>query len=874
LKTEIDKSKNAHKQLLDKKGLESNLKVDLSNQKTEKTHAVAEIQKKIEIWTPKLIEARQLEQKLIDAKKRIDELSIQKYNFDQKISELDKSIVFTDKKIAELNLEQEKNLQWVAKHNMLEQAAQNLSLLHDIEKQISVQHEKIAEYEISHNKKLSGIKTTDIQENINKLNKQILSETEKLPAEYRNFEKTNAERETLKNLYQNLRDLSQLKQNLENFTKSHADFETEHKQIAESSFILGNEINDARQKLEKLEKIKADLQELLKTELLEAKLEHHRKELKPGNACPVCGSVHHPYVQEYKKSANLTQQQVELNNQHINQLAQSLKTLEAQHAEKNARITWIKQEIEKSEKQANEAAQQIQALVADKNLQDFTQATIPALKEKLLALEIQGKQVRVYLDILTQIQKWREETSAMQEIMNLISPAEALGSKFKELISPYMPLLNYKDSGKVQIKQLELLSQERTQKLELIELQKQETISLGKTYEMSRIHRTETQDTLAQLVKVLNDETTSRQETENNYNSIVQGRKIAELEAEMANILKRESEQLQHLDLKIIQTETNISNLSTQIENTGIALIDLEKEQTEMLAALNAEFQKLGIDGIDTATKLLLPADDAKKLKALAESLDQKRMSTLHLLEKLKSDAQTIAQLLPADSNFDDVKKQLTELLTQKDFLLRKTGTLQQKLLEIEAGKKEFARIQENIAKQQIQARRWAVMRELIGDAEGNKFAKYAQKLTWAQLLFYANNYLSMLNDRYQFEAGDSLEEISSDIEITDTWQGNQKRSVKTLSGGETFLVSLALALALSDLAAQNVRIESLFIDEGFGTLDPVTLDVAISALENLQVSTRRTIGIISHVDALKERIRTRIEVVKGTHGFSTLEIV
>ena len=96
---------------------------------------------------------------------------------------------------------------------------------------------------------------------------------------------------------------------------------------------------------------------------------------------------------------------------------------------------------------------------------------------------------------------------------------------------------------------------------------------------------------------------------------------------------------------------------------------------------------------------------------------------------------------------------------------------------------------------------------------------------------------------------------------------------MKTLSRGETFIVSLALALALSDLASKNVKIESLFIDEGFGSLDPDALDTAISTVEELQIESNKTIGIISHIDSLKERIETQIQLEKNSSGFSRIVI-
>ena len=117
------------------------------------------------------------------------------------------------------------------------------------------------------------------------------------------------------------------------------------------------------------------------------------------------------------------------------------------------------------------------------------------------------------------------------------------------------------------------------------------------------------------------------------------------------------------------------------------------------------------------------------------------------------------------------------------------------------------------------------------------------------------------------------LEEEDDDLIIIDTYLGEERRSVRTLSGGETFIVSLALALALSDLASKNVKIESLYIDEGFGSLDPEALDVAISTLEQLQIESNKTIGIISHIDSLKERIETQIQLEKNSSGFSKIII-
>jgi exonuclease SbcC len=111
------------------------------------------------------------------------------------------------------------------------------------------------------------------------------------------------------------------------------------------------------------------------------------------------------------------------------------------------------------------------------------------------------------------------------------------------------------------------------------------------------------------------------------------------------------------------------------------------------------------------------------------------------------------------------------------------------------------------------------------------------------------------------------------DLRVEDAYMGNEVRTIRTLSGGETFVLSLALALGLSDLASRDIRIDSLFVDEGFGSLDPDTLEEALSTLEQLQTESNKTVGIISHVESLKERIYTQIRLTKSNSGFSTLSI-
>jgi exonuclease SbcC len=164
----------------------------------------------------------------------------------------------------------------------------------------------------------------------------------------------------------------------------------------------------------------------------------------------------------------------------------------------------------------------------------------------------------------------------------------------------------------------------------------------------------------------------------------------------------------------------------------------------------------------------------------------------------------------------------------------------------------------------------WLKLNDAIGSKNGNKFRAFAQELTLRRLVALANKHLEKLYGRYVIRTTD---EENLELEITDTFQADFSRSMNTLSGGESFLVSLALALGLADLAGRRAQVKTLFIDEGFGSLDENALSTAVSALENLQ-SEGIKIGIVSHVKELKDRILPQIQIKTGQKGRVSVRIV
>ncbi|ELY2674583.1 exonuclease subunit SbcC [Cronobacter sakazakii] len=186
-------------------------------------------------------------------------------------------------------------------------------------------------------------------------------------------------------------------------------------------------------------------------------------------------------------------------------------------------------------------------------------------------------------------------------------------------------------------------------------------------------------------------------------------------------------------------------------------------------------------------------------------------------------------------------------------------GELRQQLRQDEESRTQLAALLGQIDEARREADEWGQLNHLVGSQKGDKFRKFAQGLTLDNLVWLANNQLTRLHGRYLLKR-----KLSEDLEleVVDTWQADAVRDTRTLSGGESFLVSLALALALSDLVSHKTRIDSLFLDEGFGTLDAQTLDTALDALDALNASGK-TIGVISHVEAMKERIPVQIKVRK-----------
>lgn len=342
---------------------------------------------------------------------------------------------------------------------------------------------------------------------------------------------------------------------------------------------------------------------------------------------------------------------------------------------------------------------------------------------------------------------------------------------------------------------------------------------------------------------------------------------------------------------------TALADCAARLAELGQQLAALQGRQVQLAANLTRQQQTLAdaasawqtalaaspFKDLDAYTAALLPADERQRLQQARETRQATKQQADALLqaarEKLarlhaapagatasddmpKASGQTevppLADLDTALAQLDQQRRELSEQLGARRALLAR---------DQEARQSQQALFQE-IAAQTADADLWQRLDSLIGSARGDKFRKFAQGLTLDHLLHLANGHLARLHGRYLLRRKSSGE---LELDIIDSWQGEVARDTRTLSGGESFLVSLALALALSDLVSHKTSIDSLFLDEGFGTLDADTLEIALNALDTLNASGKM-IGVISHVDGMKERIPAQIRVEKGGGvGYSRL---
>lgn len=262
---------------------------------------------------------------------------------------------------------------------------------------------------------------------------------------------------------------------------------------------------------------------------------------------------------------------------------------------------------------------------------------------------------------------------------------------------------------------------------------------------------------------------------------------------------------------------------------------------------------------------------DSEAINALHKEITdykaQSRSAADRFSEADKKLAEKESQKL-TDKSLEVLEAEKREASAEKEKLLEQKGELQKELKTDEEARIKRAGIEDELKKLKHQVAVWDRLNTLVGSSSGDKYRRYVQSLVLLTLLKNANVELTKLHSRYRLVKGGG----DMEIKVIDSDLADQERPTDNLSGGETFIVSLALALGLAQMASNNVRIDSLFLDEGFGTLDDDSLEKALNALSSLNAQGK-TVGLISHVDQIKERIPSKIVVKRSAQpGVSRLE--
>jgi exonuclease SbcC len=674
-------------------------------------------------------------------------------------------------------------------------------------------------------------------------------------------------------------------------------------ELKDKTIVSSGLSEDVTQLRTSYQQSQALLQELMRNRELERKihsLQHYRDNLLQEDPCPLCGSETHPLVDSYQE-INVSESEDKIQSQQqvleeLNETGQlkkeALTRCDIELRAVESRLAQIHLQLDECRAawRAFSGMNGVEYDISDP--QGFQRLDEAQAQQKLLVnkyhrlqeLHKEGQKISRSLD----------EYSEKQRVVQLdISGLEASIKYQNQLIETQNKSLNEMQIDLVAVEK-KLMDQLSVINLELPSVESQSHWLGELQNEISEYE----QLTLEIDQLILHEQGLKKLEEEQKYKlgqqaealvereqqCALQSQKLAELQESRFQLFSDKSvnaERAAWSDKLVAQKnrctrdEKIHADIQNEISQSNGSYIQLEESLDNQEAAYQTALKQWrealdkSIFEDENAFQLAcLSPDEIRLLSHLKMELDQKQALLIeqnHLAEsKLIACKAKVTSGIDYDQSIIQVQR-LEETLMKSNQSL---GEIEQKLKNADLQKQKHQTVLDELKVQQLDYDDWAYLNSLIGSADGKKFRVYAQGLTLDFLIGLANERLQSLHARYQLsrKAEDGLALL-----IIDTWQADATRDTKTLSGGESFLVSLALALALSDLVSHKTQIESLFLDEGFGTLDRDTLDLALDALDQLN-AYGKMIGVISHVEALKERIPVQIEIKKMSGlGYSQL---
>ncbi|WP_347887897.1 AAA family ATPase [Nitrosomonas europaea] len=559
---------------------------------------------------------------------------------------------------------------------------------------------------------------------------------------------------------------------------------------------------------------------LLETQALLLKkishLEEARQQLKDDEPCPLCGALQHPYAagNTPRPDDNITA---------LNQARTMLKTRIDTISTLKIRQAETNRDIEQTDCRQQEIHRQIQA--DETLLQQCAVSLFPGLPSAAMFPELP--------------RLLQETDDKLARMTRILQTAEILENEIS-----------------VQRESLDK-TRELEQKIGILRVQHQHQSTQIRQHEAELQLR---QEQLDQLQQELGNLRTTRlqlfadKQPDQEEQSLTTAIEAAQKSADNAR---------QQLETEI-QRHNRLKNRAEDLAKTiTTRAVQLEKLQETFAARLTQS----GFADEAGFTAACLPEEERRRLAQRAQQLANEK-TMLDTRQKDKTIALQAEQLKSMTDQPRDFHDQvLAQLITRQQALQQEIGGLRQKLADNENSKQKQQEQLQVIEAQKRECTRWDLLHGLIGSADGKKYRNFAQGLTFEVMIRHANRQLQKLSDRYLL-IRDPVRPL--ELNVIDNYQAGEIRSTKNLSGGESFLISLSLALGLSRMVSRNIRVDSLFLDEGFGTLDEEALDTALETLAHLQ-QEGKLIGIISHVTVLQERISTRIQVIPRSGGRSVL---
>ncbi|OTA21385.1 nuclease SbcCD subunit C [Xenorhabdus beddingii] len=667
---------------------------------------------------------------------------------------------------------------------------------------------------------------------------------------------------------------------------------------------LPDQIADLNQQLAEKQQHYDDLNHRIRLEQRIVSLEKERAQLKAGESCPLCGSTHHPLISEYQNIAlPQSEERLKTLRQQIEQLQENRTTLQQKHQIQQQNCEQLQQNITQSNtklaewvKQWEHHCQQLQTTdlpIEAEPVNHFINQRQSAYQQYQIQQERWLQAEKTWQAAEKALSAHREQYQGCEKNIELEkfkqgSAQQQLAEKTTEIrqIETDYAVTEQQLTAELQStpftlpphQEVESWLQQREQELNNYRESRERWQQLQKEHAalQSKLSELEKQkNKLATHLDTLNEQQRQQKQL------LEQTRQERhDLFAEQSVTAVRQSLQQKNneLDAACKQAAVHLQALQNKMNQLNGAASEIEKNaitaETACKLASN-HFQsglaQQGFSDQSSFERALLEPEKREKLQQLQEKLEHQQLQakTRHHESEVALQRQTETQP-PLLEHYE--AQQLSTLLADATAKLKHNNQQQgevRTLLNSDASRRQQQQtLLAQIALSQQNYDDWSYLNNLIGSADGAKFRRFAQGLTLDHLVHLANLRLEKLHERYYLQRKD---DGSLELQIVDTWQADAIRDTKTLSGGESFLVSLALALALSDLVSNKTQIESLFLDEGFGTLDPETLDIALDALDHLNASGK-TIGVISHVEALKERIPVQIKVEKRNGlGFSQL---